>query len=101
MIIAGRNRAAPPPAQLPPGSYEVSVTRMLVWRDCYRVQFSAEAFNLFNRVNISQFDNIFPPDAQGNYQLPPRRQGRYIVPRERYRGAFAPRQFQLGIRVSF
>ncbi len=60
-----------------------------------------EVFNLFNRVNISDLDPVFPPDSQGNFSLPKQKNGRYITPPERYRNAFSPRQIQLGIKISF
>ncbi|KAF0203173.1 MAG: ferrienterochelin and colicins outer membrane receptor, partial [bacterium] len=35
-----------------------------------RLQAFLEAFNVFNRVNISEVDRVFPPDLQGNFSLP-------------------------------
>ncbi len=65
-----------------------------------RLQAFLEAFNVFNRVNISEVDRVFPPDLQGNFSLP-KQSGRFIAPPERFRNAFAPRQFQFGFRLTF
>ncbi|MEW6732243.1 MAG: TonB-dependent receptor, partial [Acidobacteriota bacterium] len=62
-----------------------------------------EGFNFLNRTNISQVDNVFLPDLQGNFNLPPNtgNNGRFIAPRNRYRNAFSPRQLQFGLRFNF
>jgi hypothetical protein len=80
---------------------DLRLARSLTIGERYRIQVFGEAFNIFNRVNINLIDEIFPPDAQGNFNLPPKSGGRFIAPRERYRGAFAPRQFQIGFRLNF
>ncbi|HNC46597.1 MAG TPA: hypothetical protein PLU80_20670, partial [Acidobacteriota bacterium] len=68
-----------------------------------RVQIEAlvESFNLFNRTNISEINRIFQPNPERMFILPSQENGRYIAPPERFRNAFAPRQFQFGIRVSY
>lgn len=60
-----------------------------------------EVFNLFNRVNISDIARVFPPDANGNFNLPKKSGGRFIANKEQFLGAFSPRQIQLGFRVTF
>ncbi|MEW6735626.1 MAG: TonB-dependent receptor, partial [Acidobacteriota bacterium] len=82
-------------------SVDLRLTRKISFLDHYQLQAFVEVFNLFNRVNISQIDNIFPPDGNGRFNLPAKNGDRFIAPRERFRGAFAPRQFQIGMRLSF
>jgi hypothetical protein len=80
---------------------DLRLTRTISFGENVRFNGFVEVFNLFNRVNISDIDRIFPPDAQGRFNLPEQDGGRFIAPRERYRNAFAPRQFQLGFRLTF
>lgn len=80
---------------------DVRLQRTFNIKERYRIEGFAEAFNLFNRVNISEVDGTFPADAQGNFNLPKQENGRYIAPASHFRNAFAPRQFQLGLRLSF
>jgi hypothetical protein len=80
---------------------DMRLSRSITFKERYHFQFVAEVFNLFNRVNISDLNRIFPPDAQGNFQLPPQKNGRFIATPDRFIGAFSPRQFQLGIRANF
>lgn len=82
-------------------SFDMRLIRSVNFNDKVRLEAIAEAFNLFNRTNINEIDRIFSPNAQGGFALPRQKQGRYIAPAARYRGAFAPRQFQLGIKLSF
>ncbi|KAF0243429.1 MAG: ferrienterochelin and colicins outer membrane receptor, partial [bacterium] len=70
-------------------------------KETCRLQAFMEVFNLFNRVNISDFNRIYPPDAQGNFTLPAKSGSRFIVPQSRFRNAFSPRQIQFGFRLSF
>jgi hypothetical protein len=95
--VVGRN------AGLAPGfaSVDLRLTRVINFKETYRLQLFAEAFNLFNRVNISLLDRTFTPDAQGRFNLPPRDGGRFIATPNRFRGTFAPRQFQVGFRFTF
>ncbi len=102
-----------PPADRPAGvgrdvgitpgfaNVDLRLKRDITVKERYHLSAIAEAFNLFNRVNINDFDDIFPPDDQGNFQLPPKQGGRYIVTPNRYRGSSPARQFQLGFRLSF
>ncbi len=80
---------------------DLRLTRKITFKEKYSIEGTFEAFNLFNRVNISDFDRTFPPDAKGNFALPPLEGGRYIVTKDRFRGAFPSRQLQLGFRFSF
>jgi hypothetical protein len=79
---------------------DLRLTRKFSIKEQYRFELFAEAFNLFNRTNISEVDRVFLPDAQGNFQLPQQDGGRYIVTPDRFRDAFAPRQFQFGFRIT-
>jgi hypothetical protein len=81
---------------------DLRLTRTAIINERYKLQGFIEIFNLFNRVNIDPnvIDRTFTPDAQGRFTLPVKEGGRFIVPRDRYRGAFSPRQFQLGVRVT-
>lgn len=90
-------------AGIAPGfaNVDLRLTRTIKFNDRARLQLFVEAFNLFNRVNISELDRVFPPDANGNFNLPPQENGRYIATPDRFRGAFDPRQFQFGIRANF
>ncbi|KAF0250244.1 MAG: ferrienterochelin and colicins outer membrane receptor [bacterium] len=80
---------------------DLRLSRKFVIKEKYKLEGTFEAFNLFNRVNISDFSRSFPPDAQGNFNLPPQDNGRFIVTPDRFRGAFPSRQLQLGFRISF
>ncbi len=95
--LIGRN------AGITPGfaTFDLRLSRTFSFKERYRLNLSIEGFNLFNKVNISQINNIFPPDANGNFNLPPQEGGRYIVPKSRYTNAFSPRQFQIGMRFNF
>lgn len=95
--FVGRN------AGVAPGfaNVDLRLNRTFAIKEKYKLQVIAECFNLFNRVNISEIDRLYPPDANGNFNLPPQENGRFIAPRDRYRNAFAPRQFQVGFRFNF
>lgn len=80
---------------------DLRILRKVKIKESYEIQGFAEVFNLFNRTNINELNRIFPPDAQGNFSLPAKDGGRFTVTPDRFRSAFAPRQFQLGIRLSF
>jgi hypothetical protein len=82
-------------------SVDMRLERKFLVKERIQVQGFLEAFNLFNRVNISEINGIFPADAQGNFNLPQQSGSRFVAPPERFRSAFAPRQLQLGFRVSF
>jgi hypothetical protein len=102
-----------PPGDRPPGlgrnagispgfaNFDMRLERSIKLNERVNIKGFVEIFNLFNRVNISDFNRTFPPDAQGNFQLPAQDNGRYIVTPDRYRAAFSPRQFQLGLRFAF
>ena len=80
---------------------DVRLSRTVKLGETYEFQGFIEAFNLFNRVNISEIGRIFPADSQGNFQLPARDGDRFIATPDRFRNAFAPRQFQFGFRLVF
>ncbi|MBN8721506.1 MAG: TonB-dependent receptor [Acidobacteria bacterium] len=90
-------------AGITPGfaSFDLRLTRSFAFGEKIQVQALVEAFNLFNRTNISQVDSTFPPDPQGKFNLPEKKDGRFISPPERFRNAFAPRQLQVGFRLIF
>lgn len=80
---------------------DLRLTRTFSFGERVRAQGFVEAFNLFNRLNVSQVSNTFLPNPQGQFNLPPQKNGRYIAPPANYRAAFAPRQLQLGFRLTF
>lgn len=91
-------------AGISPGfaNVDLRLTRNFVFKDKFRVQLLAECFNIFNRVNISEINRIFPRTAAGTFNLPSQDDGgRFIAPRERFLNAFSPRQFQFGFRFNF
>ncbi|MEW6734230.1 MAG: TonB-dependent receptor, partial [Acidobacteriota bacterium] len=85
-------------AGLLPGfaNVDLRLTRSVNIGEQVRVQGFVEVFNLFNRVNISEINRIFPPDARGGFSLPMQKDGRFVASRDRYRNAFSPRQLQFG-----
>jgi len=80
---------------------DLRLSRTVVIKERYRLQGIFEIFNLFNRVNISEVDRVFPLDSQGRFNLPPKENGRFIAPPDRYRNAFSPRQCQIGFKLIF
>jgi hypothetical protein len=89
-------------AGITPGFADVDLrlTRTINIKEKIKLEGIAEAFNLFNRVNIKDIDRNFPPGPNG-FNLPPLQNGRYIVTPDRFRGAFPPRRIQLGFRLVF
>jgi hypothetical protein len=90
-------------AGITPGfaNVDLRLTRAIMIKEKVRIQGIAECFNLFNRVNISDLNRIYPQNPDGSFDLPPQNGGRFIATKDRFVGAFSPRQFQLGFRVSF
>ncbi|MEW6730847.1 MAG: TonB-dependent receptor [Acidobacteriota bacterium] len=80
---------------------DLRLTRAIKLNENSSFQFTLEAFNLFNRVNISDIDPVFPPDQQGRFILPQQQDGRFITSPDRFRGAFAPRRLQFGFRFIY
>ncbi|MBK7997086.1 MAG: TonB-dependent receptor [Blastocatellia bacterium] len=80
---------------------DLRVSRKVKFNERYQIQGLIEVFNLFNRTNINDLNRVFPPDANGNFQLPPKDGGRFTITPDRFRSAFSSRQFQLGLRISF
>ncbi|KAF0249456.1 MAG: ferrienterochelin and colicins outer membrane receptor [bacterium] len=90
-------------AGITPGfaNIDFRLSRKLTIKENFQLQGYVEFFNLFNRVNINEVARIFPPDAQGRFNLPKQEKGRFIVPKNNFRSAFAPRQIQIGLRMTF
>lgn len=82
-------------------NFDVRLTRTISIKERIQIQGIVDVFNLFNHTNINKIDRIFPPDAKLNFKLPPQENGRFVATPDRYRSAFAPRQIQLGFRLSF
>jgi hypothetical protein len=57
-----------------------------------------EAFNVFNRTNFSEINNIF---GRGAFPGDPQKDAQGRVTYGLYEQALAPRQVQLGARISF
>ncbi|MEW6730996.1 MAG: TonB-dependent receptor [Acidobacteriota bacterium] len=90
-------------AGIAPGfaNVDVRLTRSLRWQDRYQLNLTLEVFNLFNRVNITELNRIYPPNLDGSFSLPATDGGRFIATPDRFRNAASARQFQLGVRFVF
>ncbi|MBK7994726.1 MAG: hypothetical protein IPK14_15490 [Blastocatellia bacterium] len=88
---------------LTPGFAKVDlrVTRSITFKESYKLQLFFEGFNIFNRVNISDVNPIFPQNPDGTFNLPAKDGNRFVATPDRFRAAFAPRQFQFGMRFAF
>lgn len=82
-------------------SVDMRVSRTFSFNERIKLTGYFEAFNLFNRLNISDVNRVFPVQPDGTFNLPPQEDGRYIATRDRFTNAFRPRQLQLGFRLSF
>lgn len=84
---------------LSPGfaNVDLRLTRNIQFNERTKVQLFFETFNLFNRVNVSDFGRVFLPGTP----LPPQKGGRFIVTPDRFRAATNARQIQLGFRWQF
>ncbi len=80
---------------------DLRISRKIKVKEHFQAKGIVEVFNLFNRTNINDFNRVFPPDANGNFNLPPKDGGRYTITADRFRSAFASRQFQVGVQISF
>ncbi len=97
-VSIGRNTGVTPGFS----NVDLRLERIVKIKETYRIQALIEVFNLFNNVNISDVARIFSPDAQARFNLPARESdGRFGTTPNQFRGAFAPRQFQIGVRLSF
>lgn len=96
-VPLGRN------AGITPGFAQIDLrlSRSISFKERYKIEGTVEAFNLTNRVNISDINRTFLPTSQGTFNLPTQKNGRYIVPASNFRNAFPSRQIQLGVRLSF
>jgi hypothetical protein len=90
-------------AGITPGfaNVDLRLTRKIKFKDKLQIEGFVETFNLFNRVNISELDRVFPRDSQNKFNLPKQKNGRFIATPNRFRNAFAPRQIQFGFRLEF
>jgi hypothetical protein len=96
-VSIGRNLGATPGF----ANVDLRLQRAAVVKERYRLLGFIEVFNLFNRVNISEVARVFPPDAQGRFNLPRKEGNRFVADPKQFRNAFAPRQFQFGFRLTF
>jgi hypothetical protein len=90
-------------AGITPGfaTVDLRLTRAIRFNERYQLSLMFEGFNIFNRVNISDLNRVYPPNADGSFNLPPTEGGRFIATPDRFRGASPARQFQLGLRFAF
>lgn len=90
-------------AGISPGfaNVDMRLSRNLNINEKYKLSFYGEVFNLFNRVNIDQFNRLYPRDQNGQFNLPPKQGRYYTVTPDRYRSAFPARLFQFGLRLNF
>lgn len=89
---------------LTPGfiNVDLRLTRSFSFKEHYQLQGFIEAFNLFNRTNISDIDPIYLPVLPNGDSILPLREGsRFRATPDRYRASFAPRQFQVGFKLNF
>jgi hypothetical protein len=83
------------PAQI---NVDVRLAKQFAVRGHTAVEVIAEAFNLFNRSNFSEVNNIF---GRGAFPGDPERDARGRVTYGRFEQALAPRQIQLALRFTF
>lgn len=96
-VAIARNRGITPGF----ASVDLRVSRAVQFNERFRLEGIIEFFNLFNRTNISGFNNVYPPNPDGSFNLPPRDGGRFVLTPDRFTNAFSPRQIQLGFRFLF
>lgn len=82
-------------------SIDFRISRAISINERFKITGYAEVFNLANRTNISDVNRVFPPNADGSFNLPKQESGRFIAGPDRFAGAFRPRQFQFGVRLAF
>jgi hypothetical protein len=82
-------------------NFDLRLTRVVSFNEKVKLTVTAECFNLFNRVNISEIDRVYSPNPDGSFNLPAKDGSRFTAPKERFRNAFSPRQFQFGFRLNF
>lgn len=81
-------------------SVDMRVARTITLGEKVKLIGYFEAFNLFNRLNVSDVNRIFPAGPNG-FNLPPQEDGRFTATPDRFATAFRPRQLQFGFRVTF
>jgi hypothetical protein len=77
---------------------DVRLAKQLVVRGRTAVEVIVEAFNLFNRSNFSEVNNIF---GRGAFPGEPERDARGRVTYGLFEQALAPRQIRLALRFTF
>ena len=95
-VGAGRNTGIGPNFV----SFDLRVARMFTFGETVRLEGIFEAFNLFNRVNYSDVNNIVGAAPLTSYHV----EGRSDLPANKplaFTKAFDPRQIQLGLKLRF
>jgi hypothetical protein len=77
---------------------DVRLSKRFTIRDHPAVEFIAEAFNVFNRSNFTEVNNIF---GRGSYPTEPQRDEQGRVTYGLFEQALPPRQVQLALRLTF
>jgi hypothetical protein len=90
----GRNSETTPA----PLTLDARVSKRFGVRGHTAMEFNAEAFNLFNRSNVSEVNNIF---GSGAFPSEPARDAQGRVTDGRFEQAQPPRQIQLALRLTF
>jgi hypothetical protein len=90
----GRNRELMPTT----ASVDARVSRRFRLPRKAEVEVLVDAFNLLDRANFSDVNNVFGPGA---FPTDPQRDAAGQVTYGRYTKAYAPRQLQLAARLSF
>lgn len=101
--VADRPPGVPRNAGKAPGfaNLDFRLTRNVKLKESINLQATVEIFNVFNRLNVRGQNRFFPPDSNGNFNLPAQKDGFFVLPPSRFFNTFAPRQFQLGLRIMF
>ena len=79
-------------------TFDLRVAKRFALRDPIAVEVVAEAFNLFNRTNVSEVNDIF---GSGAFPGEPARDAQGRVTYGLFEQAQPPRQIQLAVRFTF